>query len=178
MLLLSFLFSQVSKKHVEEAFKLLNKSIIRVEQPDISFDEEGEEDQEASGVPEDDSELQRDADVVEDDAMNDGDVSTISDKMDEESNIGDSQSVRAGGKKKKLKISYEEYTSMSTILLMYMRREENRGESLGTESEGLKRSKIIDWYLNEISDDIDSEEELFEKKTLVEKVIDRLILVR
>ena len=32
----------VQPKHVREAFRLLNKSIIRVETPDISFEEEGE----------------------------------------------------------------------------------------------------------------------------------------
>ena len=30
-------------KHVKEAFRLLNKSIIRVEQPDIALEEEEEE---------------------------------------------------------------------------------------------------------------------------------------
>merc|ERR1719190_189250 len=31
---------QVLPKHVKEAYRLLNKSIIRVDQPDIHFDEE------------------------------------------------------------------------------------------------------------------------------------------
>lgn len=31
---------EVSPKHVQEAFRLLNKSIIRVETPDIDFDDE------------------------------------------------------------------------------------------------------------------------------------------
>lgn len=31
---------EVQPKHVKEAFRLLNKSIIRVETPDIDFDEE------------------------------------------------------------------------------------------------------------------------------------------
>lgn len=165
---------------MEEAYKLLNKSIIRVEQPDIAFDEgeEEEENQNPNAAPEDDSELQKDSDVVEDDGMNDGDVS-VSDKMDVESNIGDSQSAAGqSGKKKAMKMSFEEYKSMSTILLMYMRREENKSESQGKESDGLKKSHILDWYLNEISDDIESEEELVEKKKLVEKVIERLIKVK
>ena len=33
-------------KHVKEAFRLLNKSIIRVETPDVQFDEDDEEQQE------------------------------------------------------------------------------------------------------------------------------------
>ena len=31
---------QVQPKHVKEGFRLLNKSIIRVETPDINFDED------------------------------------------------------------------------------------------------------------------------------------------
>ena len=38
---------EVQTKHVKEAFRLLNKSIIRVEQPDIHLEEE--EDEEAAG---------------------------------------------------------------------------------------------------------------------------------
>jgi len=42
-------------------------------------------------------------------------------------------------------------------------------------SEGLKRSDVVAWYLEQVQDVIESEEELLEKKALVEKVIDRLI---
>lgn len=41
-LVVIFLF-QVQPKHVKEAFRLLNKSIIRVETPDINLDQEEEE---------------------------------------------------------------------------------------------------------------------------------------
>jgi DNA replication licensing factor MCM6 len=34
---------KVQPKHVKEAFRLLNKSIIRVETPDIQFDDEEEQ---------------------------------------------------------------------------------------------------------------------------------------
>jgi DNA replication licensing factor MCM6 len=42
-------------------------------------------------------------------------------------------------------------------------------------SEGLKRSDVVAWYLEQVQDQIESEEELLERKALVEKVIDRLI---
>ena len=37
------LWRQVQPKHVKEAFRLLNKSIIRVEQPDVHLEEEDDE---------------------------------------------------------------------------------------------------------------------------------------
>ena len=47
-----------------------------------------------------------------------------------------------------------------------------------TESDaGLRKSDLIGWYLKEIETEIESEEELIERKTIVEKVIDRLIHV-
>merc|ERR1719351_708012 len=44
---------QVTPKHVKEAYRLLNKSIIRVDQPDIHFDEEEEEMEEGEDQNED-----------------------------------------------------------------------------------------------------------------------------
>ena len=37
---------QVQPKHVKEAFRLLSKSIIRVEQPEVHLEEEETQDQE------------------------------------------------------------------------------------------------------------------------------------
>lgn len=39
----------------------------------------------------------------------------------------------------------------------------------------MKRSVIVAWYLEQIADHIESEDELLERKVLVEKVLDRLI---
>lgn len=40
---------------------------------------------------------------------------------------------------------------------------------------GIHRSDVVEWYLNHIADQIESEEELIEKKDMFEKVLDRLI---
>ncbi|EDO26869.1 predicted protein [Nematostella vectensis] len=40
---------------------------------------------------------------------------------------------------------------------------------------GLRRSRVVNWYLGEIQSEIETEEELAEKKMLVDKVLDRLI---
>lgn len=40
--------------------------------------------------------------------------------------------------------------------------------------EGMHRSDLVEWYLNLVADQIESEEELVVKKELIEKVIDRL----
>jgi len=44
-----------------------------------------------------------------------------------------------------------------------------------TEDGGLFRSDIINWYLEKIEDQINDESELLEKKSFIEKILDRLI---
>lgn len=43
------------------------------------------------------------------------------------------------------------------------------------EEEELKKSAVVNWYLKEIESEIDSEEELVNKKGLIEKVLHRLV---
>lgn len=49
MYLLGFSF-KVQPKHVKEAFRLLNKSIIRVETPDVQFDDDDDEEQQEGKI--------------------------------------------------------------------------------------------------------------------------------
>jgi len=41
--------------------------------------------------------------------------------------------------------------------------------------QGIKRSELVEWYLEQIQESIDTEQELIDKKTILDKVIDRLI---
>lgn len=84
---------EVQPKHVKEAYRLLNKSIIRVEQPDIHLDDDNDEP------------------VMETDAT---------EQQSEE--IGDNV------QKRKLVLSFEEYRTLSNMIVIHMRREETRME--------------------------------------------------
>merc|ERR1711892_363295 len=138
---------EVTSKHVKEAYRLLNKSIIRVDQPDVDLDEDV--------VP-----------VVEqnDDAM----------ETEEQE-----QTEATEGNKKNLKLSYEQYKKMSFLLIDHIRakEEEQDNELEGSEKEDTTTTKggLINWYLEEISSEIEGEEELVEQKLIVEKVVDRLV---
>jgi len=50
-------------------------------------------------------------------------------------------------------------------------------EETSTEDEdsGVRRTDLVNWYLKEVESEIDSEQELIDKKMLVEKVIFRLV---
>lgn len=148
--------NEVQPKHVKEAYRLLNKSIIRVEQPDIHFDDE------------------------EDALLGDVDMEAVSGDASEGTNGAGSQdgteeatpSVLA---KKKLTLSFEDYKNLSNMLVLHMRNEENKLQADDAETDGMHQSDIVNWYLEQIAEQIESEDELIERKTLIEKVIHRLI---
>ncbi|CAN7939797.1 unnamed protein product, partial [Ixodes hexagonus] len=145
----------VLPKHVKEAYRLLNKSIIRVEQPDINLYEEEEEDE-----------------AMELDA---GDVPNGADAVaDDDRNGKGKKGEKAAEAHKALTLSYEEYKKVANLLVLHLLKEEARTEEAG--SEGTRRMSLVNWYLKEVESEIDSEEELLvQRKTIVEKVIDRLI---
>merc|ERR1712226_1636437 len=90
---------QVLPKHVKEAYRLLNKSIIRVDQPDIHFDEEEDE------------------------------MADVENEVEDSENIrsppvptptGDSQQP-GDRQKRQLKLSYEDYKQMASLFVRYVR---------------------------------------------------------
>lgn len=76
--------------------------------------------------------------------------------------------------KKKLTMSFDEYKNLTNMLVLHMRSEENRIED-GDDNQGIRKSELIAWYLDQIQDQIDDEAELLERKALVEKIITRLM---
>lgn len=143
--------SEVQVKHAKEAYRLLNKSIIRVEQPDIHLDD-------------DDDELLADMEMPDENvAPNDQTIET------------EQTAAASELQKKKLTLSFEDYRNLSNMLVLHMRSEENKMDTGESDSEGIRQSDLVTWYLEQIGDDIENEDELIERKTLIEKVIDRLI---
>lgn len=150
--------NEVQERHVKEAFRLLNKSIIRVEQPDIHLDD-------------DDVDEAFTGDVDMENGANGNEAA------DETGEAGEGEvdpSGQSGVQKKKLTLSFEDYKNLSTMLVLHMRNEEARCEVDGSDS-GMKRSDVVTWYLEQVADQIESEDELISRKNLIEKVIDRLI---
>jgi len=155
---------EVAPKHVKEAFRLLNKSIVRVEQPDVQL--EGEE--EPLG------------DVEEEEPMEEADSENVAPPVNVNGQVnGDAPKEKEKEKKKKLKLSFEEYKAIANLLVLHLRREEEKEEGLDVidpeSSTGTRKSDLVGWYLGEIQEEIESEEELVEKKVMVEKIIDRLV---
>ncbi|XP_070775188.1 DNA replication licensing factor MCM6 [Enoplosus armatus] len=156
---------EVQPKHVKEAFRLLNKSIIRVETPDINLEqedelEEEEQQEEGNVVPNGVNGVNGHADGVN------GHVNGINGHVN-----GVNGHAEPGSQPKpSLRLSFPEYRRISNLLVLHLRRAEE-----AEEEEELKKSAVVNWYLKEIESEIDSELELVNKKGLIEKVLHRLV---
>ncbi|ELV10220.1 DNA replication licensing factor MCM6 [Tupaia chinensis] len=135
----------------EEAFRLLNKSIIRVETPDVNLDQEEENQMDVDEGP----------GGINGHAESPAPVNGIN---------GHREDINQDSvPKTSLRLGFSEYCRISNLIVLHLRKvEEEEDES------ALKRSELVNWYLKEIESEIDSEEELINKKRIIEKVIHRL----
>ncbi|XP_063058420.1 MCM6 minichromosome maintenance deficient 6, like [Engraulis encrasicolus] len=148
---------EVQPKHVKESFRLLNKSIIRVDSPDINFDQDQEDNEDLNGQNE----------VMEDQHPPQNGTNGTNGHAMEAEQAGKEEPAAA---KATLRMSFAEYRRVSNLLVLHMQ----KLEQLDEES-SLKKSELINWYLGEMEGEIDSEAELVAKKSLIEKVIHRLV---
>jgi DNA replication licensing factor MCM6 len=114
---------EVNVKHVREAYRLLNKSIIRVEQPDIHFDDEDDVEMVAVAMEIDAAETNGNAEVQEN--------GTENGINGHENGVEGENGVEPVQRKKKLTLSFEEYKKLSNMLVLHMRNEETRVEADG-----------------------------------------------
>ncbi|XP_015272600.1 PREDICTED: DNA replication licensing factor MCM6 [Gekko japonicus] len=145
---------EVHPKHVKEAFRLLNKSIIRVETPDINLDQE---EQQPVEEPE-----------AQDGVTGDGETPAVNGLVNGINGHSDELS-KDSAPKVSLRLSFPEYRRISNLIVLHLRKAEEEDDD-----SALRRSELINWYLKEIESEIDSEEELVNKKNIIEKVIHRL----
>ena len=147
---------EVSPKHVQEAFRLLNKSIIRVETPDIDFEEESAPIETGKGEDE----------VMENDGVTNG----VTEKTVPMS---------------KVRVPYEEYKTIANLLILRLRQhEDSEGgflvctcncEAISPLLGGVRQSELINWYLGEMEAEMETLEEVAAQKLLVEKIVERLV---
>ncbi|VDM07419.1 unnamed protein product [Wuchereria bancrofti] len=152
---------EVKAEHVHEASKLLSKSIVRIEQPDIILQE-------------DDALLE--AEMIDAAELSSQDGSALRERNREME--GSTVRTEDDGARKidsgKLKIKFELYKRIADMLVLHIRHDEETEEN--TENwEGVRQSQLVQWYLDMMEESIDSEEEYNLQKTICERVIRRLI---
>lgn len=188
---------EVTPVHVEEAKRLLRKSIVTVEkgqidmdldEPMLDLEEEGLDDNQEDQGGDDREQEQPDAP----EGHGSADAGPENDKAgaqepheSEEPSSGGGQGpedlaagdeeaqAKAAPKAKAAKavvpITFERYTQIQTMIVSYLRRRE-QSFSGNLEDAGLKRSEIVDWILGEATD-LQGEDELKAEARLVRSVI-------
>uniref|UniRef100_A0A8C9LG53 DNA replication licensing factor MCM6 n=1 Tax=Pavo cristatus TaxID=9049 RepID=A0A8C9LG53_PAVCR len=120
---------EVHPKHVKEAFRLLNKSIIRVETPDINLDQDDEQEME----------YQEDQDGVNGEAEAPAGVNGLENGMG-----GHSEDVnKDAAPKASLRLGFSEYRRISNLLVLHLRKAEEEVSYCR-----YVYSNYVEWYCN------------------------------
>jgi DNA replication licensing factor MCM6 len=163
---LKTLYVQITPAFVKEAYSLLRQSIIHVEKDDVEVDDDDDDDptQEASGAPATSQ-------------TGPGQSSPTRQRRAASSVPAPppgGQAAAAPPAKRKIVLSYDEYQTILQLVVLHLQ-ELERDTSRPT---GLSRDALAQWYLEQIEEDISTMEELEEKRTLINKVISKLLKVR
>jgi len=156
----------VLASHVADAARLLDKSVIRVEMPDVNLMEDFE-----VPPPETNEVEQENLSTA-----NNNDVLDTSQQV--ASQMTSSQQTDVSSQTSSL--SWDEYTRITKLLVLYLRQKEDLFDSQqDTEEEsmeidmGVRRSELVNHYLEKCG--LDSMDDLVAKKKLVENVIKHLV---
>lgn len=143
----------VTAKHVDQAVKLMkdcNKPVIR---PDVDLGDELDLD---------------DLDINMEDGSN---------VLRDRSNVENQQPAQEEGPEidpEKLKIKYDYYKRVSNMLVLHLRDQEERN-SADPDWAGVKQSELSEWFLEMIESDINTQEEYHIQKTIINRLIRKLI---
>uniref|UniRef100_A0A0K0G3Z7 DNA helicase n=1 Tax=Strongyloides venezuelensis TaxID=75913 RepID=A0A0K0G3Z7_STRVS len=137
--------SKVTKSHVKKAAELLRASIIRVIQPDINLNDDFDDDANTENI-------------------------------DEENNLRHilNMTIDSPSSKKPLRITWEAYKRISDLLIGHLSSEEKKNENV-VDYEGMKKNDLVNWYLESIADELETEQQYSYHKMVCEKVIYRLM---
>merc|ERR1712228_570767 len=144
----------VLKKHVDEAARLLDTSVVRVKNPDITFGGDG-----GDGGDDDEG---------GDTGGHPGSESGPSDDSHEKGTKEDEHE----GEQEEFSLTFEEYRRISTFIVLKMRSEEH------TVPQGHPKETLINWYLENLEEHSEMElsvPQLKKHRRLILAIISRLI---
>jgi len=149
---------QVTPEFVDEAFKLLRQSIISVEKDDVEFEEE-----EDTAV----------ADATVGAAAQDGDSPMDgNDQAEEVAGSAGAAQTPALPTRPRTQIKYDDYIRIHNMLLRRV------NEDQSTAEDGVGEEDLMVWYLEQIEDQLQSQEDMQAQRSLAKKVLKRMVKVR
>ncbi|KAF2772772.1 MCM-domain-containing protein [Teratosphaeria nubilosa] len=144
---------QVTPAFVEEAFKLLRQSIISVEKDDVEFEDE------------EDEALNQ---AVEGAADRDGDAA-MEEGAGHQTPSGRASATPAPQPRARTQITHDDYLRMQELLLSRVNADESTNE------DGVEQEDLLVWYLEQIEDQLQSQEDLESQRSLARKVLKKMV---
>lgn len=160
---------EITSDMVNEAFNLLRQSIISVEHDDVEVDEDEEEDQ----PPLEDGEtLRRAASAAAGTPVGqDEDAQMDEDREDEHMADADAAAAVAAGERRRQTISYDKYISMVNLIVTRVANDE------AGSGEGIEGETLIQWYLEQLEDGLQGEEDYHKEHALAKMVLKKMVKV-
>lgn len=166
---------EITPAFVREAYSLLRQSIIHVEKDDIDFDEEEDDEQQR---------LQQ-KQARESTAVAAQPSSSLG-AMDEDSMDPNSESMRqasssaagaawgemassSAASKRKIRITFDRYMEIANLIVLRVNEVERQT------MRGVNRSELVDWYLLQRENDIETVDQFEEETELIKKVLTKLV---
>ncbi|KAI9091287.1 MCM2/3/5 family-domain-containing protein [Phlyctochytrium arcticum] len=164
---------EITVAHVKEAAHILRTSIVHVEQDEVEMDDDED-------LTSTNNSMLTPAQVgLNDDAAAAGpdSMDTSSDQPPQDPSQTSTQPDSAPAtttKKPTLKLTAEEYHRITQSLLLHIKRHDMQSDSAG-----LKKSELVNWYLESLENDnvIETEEQLYFHRKVIKSVLGRLVKV-
>ncbi|TPX59094.1 hypothetical protein PhCBS80983_g02737 [Powellomyces hirtus] len=157
---------EITVEHVKEAAHILRTSMVHVEQDPVEIDDEMEGGVMGSTEAVQQSDNAMDVDGVQSAGRAGGDA------MDVDS--GESPAVSNASKKQTIKLSAEEYQRIVQSVILEIRKSE---QDVHGEGVGVKRSVLIDWYMESLEEEnlLETEEQYVYHRKIIKSVLNRLL---
>jgi DNA replication licensing factor MCM6 len=155
---------------VHEAYNLLRQSIISVEHDDVEVDDEEE------GVVDSGAALRQAADAASgavdggDPMEEDGEPQQQHQQGDRQASAAPSHQTTATTTAQKQTISYDKYISIVNMLVSRVAEDETTGSG-----EGIDGDALVEWYLEQKEEELNSEEEYNAELALARKVLKKMV---
>ncbi|KAL1761521.1 MCM2/3/5 family-domain-containing protein [Schizophyllum commune] len=168
--------AEITPAMVREAFSLLRQSIIHVEQDNIDFDAEdldGEQpEQPAAADGDEDVEMSGATDAADESSIpvRRGRTPTAAPTTDHTATTPVPDAPPAAPQKRRMVITHDKYMQIQAMLVTYISNNEQNSQGGGVD-----REELIDWYLEQMEDQLQSIEDLEYERELVVKVLKKLV---
>jgi len=158
---------QVTVEFVDEAFGLLRQSIVLVEKDDVEVEEDDTTHNNSNDV---DNNNDND-NIIDDEGINDEEMLD----QDNPSHVPDP--TRTKKSKPKTQIKYDKYMHILNLLVKRVNSDANTDGNGNEGGDGVKETDLLVWYLEQVEETLESQEDLEREKDLALKVMKRMVKV-